>query len=208
MIDNGSNRTYITSKLANILGLKNLGSYTIPVKTFNDNESKLIKMYRVEFTLRGLSNKTIHIQGNAINSISRHLNPKVPDLNQIVPNDLHHFKDQPLASENDENAEIQILIGGDYELEFLLPKQIKITDNIYLRRTIIGWIFAGRRNNNQYMIDPVTTMMALTPPIDQFATLENIGILDVPIAKDEEKAIQMFHDSIEFKDGRYHVSWP
>jgi hypothetical protein len=44
--------------------------------------------------------------------------------------------------------------------------------------------------------------------IEQFWSLETIGILDKPDTVDEDIAIQQFYDTIKFSEGRYHIRWP
>ena len=46
------------------------------------------------------------------------------------------------------------------------------------------------------------------PDLDIFWNLESIGIMDSPVKSDDDKALEMFNNTIKFDNGRYLVTWP
>ena len=46
------------------------------------------------------------------------------------------------------------------------------------------------------------------PNLDIFWNLESIGIMDSPVKSDDDKALEMFNNTIKFDNGRYLVTWP
>ena len=44
--------------------------------------------------------------------------------------------------------------------------------------------------------------------LDIFWNLESIGIMDSPMKSDDDKALEMFNNTIKFDNGRYLVTWP
>ena len=38
--------------------------------------------------------------------------------------------------------------------------------------------------------------------------LDHIGIRDSPYVRDDDKALEQFNNTIQYKEGCYHVTWP
>ena len=113
--------------------------------------------------------------------------------------------------------EVQILLGSDYEMEFLFSDhKIQITRTVYLRNTIVGWTFAGRHKKGlTFMSDPITASLNVESngaqkttiqDITQFYESEKIGIKDDPSTNEEDTAIKHFYDSLKYENERYSVS--
>ncbi len=46
------------------------------------------------------------------------------------------------------------------------------------------------------------------PDLQDFWSLEKIGIKDSPYTSDDDIALKLFNEHIIFENGRYHVAWP
>ena len=46
------------------------------------------------------------------------------------------------------------------------------------------------------------------PNIEDFWRLETIGISDLSVLTDDDKALEQFNNSIIFENGRYYIKWP
>ena len=59
-----------------------------------------------------------------------------------------------------------------------------------------------------HMLNEVDLSLADKPNLDIFWNLESIGIIDSPSTSDDDKALEMFNNTVKFEDGRYLVTWP
>ena len=58
---------------------------------------------------------------------------------------------------------------------------------------------------------PFNQMCFLTPeldPLQDYWSLEHIGIKDSPYENDDDRALEMFNKTITFVNKRYYVAWP
>ena len=50
--------------------------------------------------------------------------------------------------------------------------------------------------------------LPVKPDLDNFWNLETIGINDSQVDPQESEALKVFHETLQYEKGRYHVSWP
>lgn len=133
-----------------------------------------------------------------------------------------------LPSETETSA-VDLHIGNDFYLDFILPQKIEVQPGLYLLGSKLGWILSGRTSETvtnitessmlilTYGIDiPKETSMLscvdkslpLKPNVDDFWNLESIGIKDSPTESDNSVALNMFNETLRFENGRYTVTWP
>ena len=129
-----------------------------------------------------------------------------------------------------ESSTIELLIGSDYYLDFILPQKVEVKPGLYLVASKLGWLLSWR--TSQYTNDKQeeTDMLVLTygtdiesgpnlytnidkslptkANLEDFWKLETIGINDSPVDSLDIEIHQSFYDSLHYKDSRYHASWP
>lgn len=127
-----------------------------------------------------------------------------------------------------ESSTIELLIGNDYYLDLILSQKVEIQPGLYMLASKLGWILTGRTTENRgegtesslFVLTYGTSVTATEgftcvdsvvpskPDLEDFWNVEGIGILDSPHCSDNESALQQFHDTLKFEDGRYQVTWP
>ena len=65
----------------------------------------------------------------------------------------------------------------------------------------------GDRHSNQTISFCVTIQKGF-PSLCDLWDLDQIGIKDSPYVRDDDKALQQFNNTIQYKEGRYYVTWP
>ena len=94
----------------------------------------------------------------------------------------------------------------------------------------LGWILTGRIRSQgdqaapsvsmpTYSSSPISAHIATSfngpeplvnflPQVEDFWKLETLGIHDSMAESGDDKALRKFSETVEFEDGRYHVTWP
>ena len=128
----------------------------------------------------------------------------------------------------DESSTIELLIGNDFYLDLIMSQKIEIQPGLYLLGSKLGWILTGRTNEstgdtsessmltltygNNISKTPVYTsvdaVLPTKPDLDDFWNVAGIGIMGSLTSSDDKRAMQQFSDTLQFKDGRYYVTWP
>ncbi len=215
LFDSGSQRSYITLKVAKELNLEIEEENNLSVFTFGSNCPRDFTSPVVKFELESkLQNKRI-IYANV-----------VPMISQGVPypqQELRNWENREiLADDGSLSDQVDILIGNDYYHTFMSTGKKEISENLFLVESEFGWILSGRLDTK-----PVDTLTAVTYfqtgieirlnqpdlPIDKgdvsfLWDLESIGINDSPKASREEEAINNFNETTNIIGNRYTVSWP
>ncbi|XP_045206117.2 uncharacterized protein LOC123558303 [Mercenaria mercenaria] len=132
-----------------------------------------------------------------------------------------------LPREN-ERSTIELLIGNDYYLDFILPQKIEVQKGLYLLNSKLGWILTGRsgeievdKNDTSMLILTYGTNIGNTnvftsidkvvpskPDLEDFWNMESIGVYDNDKKPDDKIAMEKFQKTLKFQDGRYQVTWP
>ena len=124
-----------------------------------------------------------------------------------------------LPLENDK-AEIDILIGADYVWDILSGDKLTLPSGLYLISSRLGYVLTGPYltkaddSLDSQQPDAVVTLChtlvtsQLTNNIEQFWELDTIGINNLATPSSDDVAVTHLHDTIQYNDGRYVVSWP
>ena len=128
-----------------------------------------------------------------------------------------------------ETTTIELLIGNDYYLDFILPQRVEVQPGLYMLASKLGWILTGRTTEPTADDTTEHSMLIMTyssntlkdtgiltpdksfptkPNLEDFWKLETIGISDSPLDTDKERALQIFDETLKFEAARYRVSWP
>ena len=127
-----------------------------------------------------------------------------------------------------EETTIELLIGNDYYLDFILPQRGEVQPGLYMLASKLGWILTGRTTeaaedtpeyNRLIMTHSTNTVKETSlpmpdksfptkPNLEDFWRLESIGIMDSPVDSDKDRALKIFNKTLKFEDERYRVTWP
>jgi len=234
ILDSGSQRTYITEKLAKNLQLKLYPRESVKVATFGSDKPKQIKYRPTELQLTLKDGSLMLIKASVVPYITGKVS-RVP----LNSDDLTFLKDEGWESKladslpiDPEHVSIEILIGNDYYFDLLLPRKMELGDGLYLFQSKLGWILGGRYlaatdldsvpsllvgtigiaptgiKPSTHMFSSVDSSFVDKPNLDIFWNLESIGIVDSPLTSDDDQALETFNSTVKFDNGRYQVSWP
>ena len=125
-----------------------------------------------------------------------------------------------------ESSTIELLIGSDYYLDFILPQKVDVQPGLYLLASKLGWLPSGRTSQYTDGKQEETNMLILTygtetnlyntnadrslptkASFEDFWKLETIGIDDSLVDPLDAEVRQSLTDSLQYKDGIYHASW-
>ncbi|XP_041985487.1 uncharacterized protein LOC121737823 isoform X2 [Aricia agestis] len=220
LLDCGSQRTYITSKVAKILDLPTLEENRLSVFTFGASHPQEIESPVVNFEI---FSKT-HYHKVMYANVVPHITNSVPTPNKLWKGD--HPKHMIMADDGTSGDQVDILIGNDYYHSIMSHEKIRISEDLYMVNSVLGWIVSGRFNSaGDKVVDKLSCItyfqssmgccpfIVPDPPLQsdnirRLWDLESIGITDSPKASRDEEAIRQFNETTEYIEGRYHVKWP
>lgn len=230
ILDSGSQRTYITEKLAEQLQLTRENEEEIKLVTFGCENPKTIKTTRTKLSLKLKNGQYFEISANIVPVISGVVQRKAMKLNSSK-NLEHLVSSLDLADSipNEfESSSIELLIGNDYYLDIVLSQKIEVQPGLYFLATKLGWILTGRTTEPDNYING-TNMLILTygndvtesgfytnidevhpqkPDLQDFWNVETIGVLDDSETRNDGIVRKEFNENIRYENGRYQVTWP
>ncbi|XP_053395800.1 uncharacterized protein LOC128555967 [Mercenaria mercenaria] len=230
LFDSGSQRTYITERLATKLGLKPEDEQELKLVTFGSENTKVIKTKSAKISIKLNNGSYMKITANVVPTISGTIqrNPVKQLLTKQMENLVNSVEMADTIPSVKEYSTVEVLIGNDYYLDIVLLQIIEIEPDLYLLGSKLGWILTGRTSEVEKGMDTVN-MLVLTygndvtnhsvftsidsaittkPNLEDFWNIESIGITDNVQNSNDEIAMKKFKETIKFEDGRYHVTWP
>ena len=231
LFDTGSHRTYITDSLAKRLNLKRGEESEINLVTFGP-EKKNQTQKRAETTIGILlkGGNIMNINASVVLSITGSILRRPVQCKSIQSWELL-WNEENLADSfptEKEETTIELLIGNDYYLDFILPQRVEVQTGLYMLASKLGWILTGRTTEaaedtpeyNMLIITNSTNTVKETslpmpdksfptkPNLEDFWRLESICIMDSPVDSDKDRALKIFNKTLRFEDERYRVTWP
>lgn len=216
ILDSGSQRSYLTERMAKKLNLSTNNSDCLLIYTFGSDIPKEVLSASAEVCIRSKRGVNRNIRVNIVPYIADAI--PVPKLNLPVTVDI-------LADDDSVGEDIDLLIGNDLYFSFIKDQAIKIQDHLYLVNTDFGWICSGGilddTNDNvlsvitycqnyegdcSHLIEPDLPLRAIDMKF--MWSLESIGIVDSPKTTREEEAVENFNKTTRYEHGRYEVKWP
>jgi hypothetical protein len=230
LFDSGSQRSYITAKLASSLQLKQTSTISLSLSTFGSTMPKQVESAVVPLRIKLIDGTYFTIAANVTPTITSGISRAV--LSEKITTSLCRIVLADTLPTRDDTVQIDLLCGCDYYHDFVLCTKYEIATGLYCIDTTVGWIIQGRHStesmNASTLTCPTSTFLAhstldlqgnltLTKADDCLLhkfepaimwNLETIGIVDKSDNTDDDIAQTMFNDTIEFTDGRYYVKWP
>ena len=230
LLDSGSQRTYVTERLAEQLQLKKEKEEEIKLVTFGSESAKTIKTTQTKLNIK-LKNETyLEVSANIVPVISGSVQRKAMKL-KSSENFEHLVSSLELADDVPkmfESSSVDVLIGNDYYLDIIMSQRIEVQPGLYLLSSKLGWILTGRSGDHEpsptesnmliltYGNDVTETSAFTTmdyvppqkPDLEDFWKVESIGIIDNSKMSTDEMVSEKFKETIKFEDGRYQVTWP
>ena len=214
LLDSGSQRSYITKKLADRLDLRG-PTETLNVSTFGEPKTQTRKMRRVNISvgsIEGVESCPVEMKVLAVETICKPLEPVVLDItaNSHLAN-LKFSERYPRGA-----VEVDILIGADYYFSFVNGECIKgsTPDTLTAINSTLGWIASGPLTSRSTSGTSVMFTSVCPDPVESilknFWELDAIGIVDkgTEPSLEENDAVRQFREGLKFDGKRYEVSLP
>ncbi|XP_022800794.1 uncharacterized protein LOC111338561 [Stylophora pistillata] len=207
LFDSGSQRSYITKKVAESFALDG-PSEVLSVFLLRGETSQTKRMRKVRFSLASVQeNISTPVSMGAL-TIDKICTP--PEPVEIWLEDYPDLQNSyPRGPVN-----VDILIGADFYFSFMSGKCKKgeATHAPTAVESKLGWILGGPiedlpSKNTQSMLSTVC-IDPVTDSLKQFWELESIAIVDkrnAPMSLEEEESVRQFNEGLTFDGKRYEV---
>ena len=225
LLDSGSQRSYITLKLKNRLGLIVLKKESVSLNVFGSQSFSRQQCDLVKMKLLGRCQEGIEITALCFPSICSPLNRVVtlgqhPEFQELELADLPHSDDG-----RRDNGSIDVLIGSDHYWEIVHDEIIRGSGGLVAVSSRLGWLISGPVTGEELDSNVSHTHLAvaihgpttlgehsegtsgLEQELRRFWETESIGIVEEPVLDltKEPFPSQIKYDFIE---GRYKVGLP
>ena len=215
LLDPGSQRSYITNKLAKDLRLIPTRNQNVIIKTFGNNTTKEMNVNEYPFCVKSENGIKLYFNGLAVPVICSRLNGQRID---VAREHFDFIKGVNISdTEVGDSREIDILIGSDYYWTVVNGEIQRGTENgLVAISSKLGWIFSGPIDEGLETItvaNLVTHVMKveiesnddneISKKIDKFWELDSMGVMP-----NESSIYEKFVEKIEMRDDRYQVKLP
>ena len=234
ILDSGSQRTYVTEKLAKNLQLQLNSPERLSMVTFGTEKPKYLQYMPSKLQLILKDGNPMVLDVSVVPSITGRITrtPLGDDDTTFLKSEGWESKLADMLPVKSDSSPVEMLIGNDYYFDLLLPRKMDLRPGLCLFQSRLGWILGGRcHTENSALEEPtllirtvgippmgirLTTHMLTTvdsslltkPNLDRFWNLESLGIADSPVISDDDQAIDHFNKTVQFVEGRYMVTWP
>ena len=214
ILDGGSQRSYITQRVKDVLGLESERAEEVHIQTFGSENTRTQTVEIVTATIAFKEGGSIQVLFSAVSLICEPLSCQPIAYTKQKYN---HLADLDLADSSRVGDELQIdaLIGSDHYWQLATGQVILGQNGPTAIHTHLGWVLSGQvwsaAEQNSLNSQVSHTLHIQSPSsaphldhlLTQFWELESLGI-----TQNEPSIHDIFKKSIQFKNGRYKVSLP
>ena len=151
LLDSGSQRTYVTERLAEQLQLKKEKVEEIKIVTFGSESTKTIKNTQTKLNIKLKNGTYLEVSANIVPVISGSVQRKAMKF-KPSENFKHLVSCLELADDVQkmfESSSVDVLIGNDYYLDIIMSQRIEVQPGLYLLSSKLGWILTGRSSDHE-----------------------------------------------------------
>ncbi|MCP3668269.1 MAG: hypothetical protein GY696_38240, partial [Gammaproteobacteria bacterium] len=236
-LDSGSEKSFISHRVAQRLRLPVNFKQILSVLAFGAEKAQEMPSTNVSMTVTLRDGSKILLTNiHAVDRISGEIHRKAlssDDLSAISNIPPEDFADKiPVQSDN---FKPDLLLGINLFLATVSMDQKKLLPSgLNLVNSKFGILVGGSNDdqvlenlNHRLAVSPISFStqvkmsvaamslfsspdppLRVVPDLQDFWTLESIGITDDPNINDDDTALHRFYERIQFQDGRYHLAWP
>ena len=213
LFDSGSQRTYVSEKVRNRLGLKTLRSEKVIIKTFGQKEtSEVQRLDVVQFKIRKGGHEFICVEASCVPTICCPLtNQKLSRVQAL--SDFQGLQFADFEHQDTPNLPVGILIGIDYYHVFMTGEIIRSREEPVASGTRVGWVLSGHFGTGSSDIHCLETHLLrsvveqveeggdLRQELQKFWEVESIGSATSDV-------VSKFEEDIVHNGTRYVVKLP
>ena len=224
LLDSCSQKSYISTRLRNKLGLPSIGSETVLIKTFGNNEASLKNCDIVQIALQCQDQLRVFVNAYEVELIC---GPIAGQTIEIAQQSYPHLQGLPFAdcSYGEEELEVDIMIGADYYWSIVQNHVVRGEPHGPVAvRTRLGYVLSGPVNvpggSQQSSVNMSHTMktacyvveeqsdphdVSLKEELYRFWDYETLGIKG---KGEEDEFYEDYLSKVKFNGSRYEVSLP
>ncbi|XP_074658621.1 uncharacterized protein LOC141911530 [Tubulanus polymorphus] len=207
LFDDGSQRSFVTEELANLLKLQIIKNADLNLCTFGATSTTNRKVDIVEINIICTDGSTLKVEAIVVPAITKPL---------LVPSDIetiNEFKGlqfaQPIHYASD-HIDISVLIGSDYYYNFIETEgTIRSSDGPVAVPTKLGYVITGPRKNGNS--SNVSMLHVVSEPdsynLGRFWSLDILGIAP-PVDETSNFLEEYLNSSISKEGGIYQAKLP
>ncbi|GBM45772.1 hypothetical protein AVEN_208091-1 [Araneus ventricosus] len=195
----------IYKKISNCLGL-NKQKIKTPVSGLNGSSQNIEWKVKTFISNEDCSFKE-QVEFLIVDEITE-LNPsQTLDITNVEIPQFLNLADKSFCEANEINA----LISADIFFKVLKHNTYKVNEEFFLKGSQFGWIACGKlqekevSKQNQCFLARNDT---LQDTLKHFFDLEGLGIQDDPVSNQKDQAMEIFNETVKFKNDRYVVQLP
>ena len=219
ILDSGSQRSYVTDRLKEVLQLTSEHTESMLVKTFASEEQRMFKCDTVRIKLDSRDGKGVDLKLVSVPLICDPLcgQPVVCAVSRFP--EISHLDLADTATCSD-NLNVDILIGCDYYWQIVTGETIRVIGGPAAVRTIFGWVLSGPLKGLPCQASDVTLLNTslvlrvdsnpvepqhfdLETQLKNFWDLETLGIQN-----EEPSLYDRFLENVSHDGTRYKVKLP
>ena len=208
LMDSGAKRTYLTERIADMIGVERGPSKSTKLNTFSTQvaSSMITSATTIQIKQKDGSKKLMH--ANICENITGSMMRQKLDVERY----RRVWKDLMMADEIPNRSttfKIDLLIGNDYYDDVISSEKISLGHGLYLVNSTLGWMFSGRMVRANETNDVESYMLVEEDDIAKKVwELETIGVKHVTDDAEENEVTKRFNNLIQKNNGRYQVAWP
>jgi hypothetical protein len=219
ILDSGSQRSFVTTRVKNQLNLDAEGTENLMIKTFGGEAEELQTCEFLHLNIETESTyPDLSLTAFVVPAICQPLRHQTTQAAQEI---YHHLEGLNLADLNagEEELEVDILVGSDQYWNLITGAVRRGDSGPNAMGTKIGWVLSGPVTDpvsektsvnlvNTHVLKFATQLLTpdatdMTQELRRFWELESLGVFP-----NDESVYDKFTQSIELKDKRYEVELP
>ncbi|MCP4486384.1 MAG: DDE-type integrase/transposase/recombinase, partial [Gammaproteobacteria bacterium] len=211
--DNGSQKSFITKRLAEQLNLPHEKVEVLSISTFNQRSPQVVESPVVTMELLLKNGEKFPMTLNVMPSLTGPMRRATlsPEDREV----LRKFPTQLLAEPvTNQSLEFKpdVLIGQNYFWELINNEsKQRLPSGLFLIPSKLGLLLGGQgceTNGHVHSHVVLSSEENVEAQLEKFWSLESIGIKDDPKMRDDDIALAKFNASVQFENERYEVQWP
>lgn len=211
LFDSGSQSSFVTSDVAEILQLPTEKTEEIGIMGFGAEEATRYQSNVVTVGIKLADGTPKTLQAYAVPG------PLTSEITTLAvgPTSFDKLKNNKPASVRKIVAKPQLLVGMDALRDYIDESTTMHShrSGFVLLDPPIGPIICGKGSyydklSSKKVQLQFSTLSTISDELEQFWNLETIGIREVPEQTDDDLAVNSFENTIRYVNNRYEVGWP
>ena len=182
LLDTGSQRTYVTEKLAKALNLQLNTPERLAVVTFGSNRPKYLQYTPSKLQLILRQGKPMILDVSVVPNITGKITQTLLCKDDMAFLESEGFENKlaDVPPTKSDTYLIEMLIGNDYYFNLLLPRKVDLRPGLWLLQSKLGWALGGRCHTENETVEEPTLLVSTVsiPPMGMRASTHMLTTVD------------------------------